>query len=105
MNPDHVAVRIFGEVYPLKTSEDAAYVQEVAHFVDTRMREVAAAGKVVTTTKIAVLTALHIADELLRLRRESGGSAAEERISRLADDLERILELPGPESSNREVSA
>ena len=32
------------------------------------MREVAASGKVVVTSKIAVLAALHIADELFRLR-------------------------------------
>ena len=71
MGAEQVTVRIYAETYALRTSEDPAYVEEVARLVDARMREAAATGKVVATHKIAVLAALHIADELLRLRRES----------------------------------
>ena len=64
----HLTVRIYGENYPLRTAEPAARLEELARYVDARMREVAASGKVVVTSKIAVLAALHIADELFRLR-------------------------------------
>lgn len=100
MSPEHVAVRIFGETYPLRTDQDSAYVEEIARHVDTRMREVAASGKVVVTSKIAVLAALHIADELHRLRRSlqtrADGEETDRRILALVDSLERALTPPAP---------
>jgi cell division protein ZapA len=94
----HVNVRIYGENYPLKTGEPAERLEEIARYVDARMREVAASGRVVVTSKIAVLAALHIADELFRLRDrtagEPGTSDVEQRISILAETLERALAPP-----------
>jgi cell division protein ZapA len=94
----HLTVRIYGENYPLRTTEPAARLEELARFVDARMRDVAASGKVVVTSKIAVLAALHIADELFRLRetvpRESGHDDFEQRLSALALTLERVLATP-----------
>jgi cell division protein ZapA len=91
----HVNVRIYGENYPLKTGEPVERLEELARYVDTRMREVAASGKVVVTSKIAVLAALHIADELFRLRDaavgEPGAAELEQRITNLAETLERAL--------------
>ena len=92
MSAEHVTVRIYGETYPLKTGEDASYVAEIAQYVDTGMREVAASGKVVVTSKIAVLAALHIADELFRQRKERNLDEIKSRINRLTDALERALE-------------
>jgi cell division protein ZapA len=94
----HVTVRIYGENYPLKTGEPAERLEELARYVDARMRDVAASGKVVVTSKIAVLAALHIADELFRLRDGAAGepsaSDVERRISDLAETLERALAPP-----------
>jgi cell division protein ZapA len=93
-----VTVRIFGENYPLRTGEQADRLEELARYVDTRMREVAASGRVVITSKIAVLAALHIADELFRLR-EAAASAPEQpdlerRLKALVETLERALAPP-----------
>jgi cell division protein ZapA len=100
VNPGHITVKIFGENYPLRTTEPAARLEELARFVDARMREVAASGKVVVTSKIAVLAALHIADELFRLRdatpRNAGPGDLEQHLSTLAETLERAL-APPPE--------
>jgi len=97
VSADQVSVRIFGEPYALRSGEDPAYVEEVAAYVDAAMRDVAATGKVVVTTKVAVLAALHIADELLRLRRQTGSASAEldARIVALASRLERALGAGG----------
>ena len=100
MTTEHVTVRIYGENYPLRTTEPAARLEELAGYVDARMREVAASGKVVVTSKIAVLAALHIADELFRLRQTPapgtgpGPADWEKRLSGLALTLERALEPP-----------
>lgn len=97
MSAAPVTVRIYGESYPLKTGEDPEYVAEIARFVDARMREVAGSGKVMATSKIAVLAALHIADELYRLRRELDPAETERRIVRLTEELERALDAAAPE--------
>ena len=97
MSTEHVTVRIFGESYPLRTAEPAARLEELARFVDARMREVAASGKVVVTTKVAVLAALHIADELFRLREAGSACRPDEdarRISALVETLDRVLDQP-----------
>ena len=98
MNTGHHTVRIYGENYPLRTAEPAARLEELARYVDARMREVAASGKVVVTSKIAVLAALHIADELFRMReapiRDPEPADLEQRLSALAMTLERALAPP-----------
>ena len=98
MNAAHHTVRIYGENYPLRTTEPAARLEELAKFVDARMRDVAASGKVVVTSKIAVLAALHIADELFRLRetaaREAGSDDIERRLAAITLTLERALAPP-----------
>ena len=104
MSVEHVAVRIFGESYPLKTGEPAERLEELARYVDARMREVAATGKVVATNKVAVLAALHIADELFRLRsapapppREPPPDDLEPRLRALVAQLERALAADVPQ--------
>jgi len=98
VNTGHLTVRIYGENYPLRTSEPASRLEELARYVDARMREVAASGKVVVTSKIAVLAALHIADELFRLRetapRGAGPDDFEHQLAALALTLERALAPP-----------
>jgi len=100
MSADHVTVRIYGENYPLKTDEDPEYVAAVARLVDERMREAAASGKIMPASKVAVLAALHIADELLRLRhqQEPDAGEAERRIERLAEELGRVLDHQAPKA-------
>jgi len=102
---EHVTVRIYGESYPLRTESPAARLEELARLVDLRMREVAASGKVVVTSKIAVLAALHIADELFRLREERPESAPaapagpgedDARLARLVERLDSVLAPPAP---------
>lgn len=95
MNSAHVTVKIYGESYSLKTVEPVDRLEELARFVDARMREVAASGKVVTTSRIAVLAALHIADELFSLREAAAAIPAradlERRLTAIVEILDRAL--------------
>lgn len=97
MAAEQVSLRIYGETYTLRTDEDPGYAEEVAGYVDARMREVAASGKVVVTSRIAVLAAMHIADELLKLRREVERSRGEDdsRLGTLASRLAAAIEGTG----------
>ncbi len=60
-----VVVRIFGEEYPITGSDDPAYISRVADFVDSRMQELARQSRTKARDKVAILTALSLASELL----------------------------------------
>jgi cell division protein ZapA len=63
---ESVKVDIFGKTYTLKGDADPEYVQEIAAFVDERMREVAGSAPTISISKVAILAAVNIADELFR---------------------------------------
>lgn len=65
-----VTVEIYGETYPLKSEADLGRIVQVAVFLDERMKETASHNRRLPTTKVAVLTALNIADEFLRLQED-----------------------------------
>jgi cell division protein ZapA len=92
-------VSIFDQVYHLKSdAADRAYMQEVARYVDHKMHSVAARTQSVDSFRVAVLAALHIADELFRLKHDhqrlkSGIETSSLRCEAL---LEEVLERPEP---------
>ncbi len=59
-------IEIFGQRYKIrvKGEEDEKYIGHLTSYVDQKMHEVAVKSKSAETTKIAVLAALNIADEL-----------------------------------------
>ena len=77
-----VKVTIFGEEYSIRGYADTEYILRVADYVDKKMREIALRSKNRAPHKIAVLTALNLADELqaaiLRVEQvgDFGGHAA-----------------------------
>lgn len=73
--------------------EERPALVAAAKYLDRRMREVRDGGKVIGTERIAVITALNIAHELL-YHKESSGAYANEMdagIRRLADQIEAAL--------------
>lgn len=64
-----VKLEIYGQSYTMRTDGDAQYVRELARFVDERMNEIAAGSLTVDSLRVAVLAALHIADELHQLKK------------------------------------
>jgi cell division protein ZapA len=65
-----VSVEIFGQEYKIKGDADADHILEFAQYVDGKMRDVAHGAPVGSLTKIAILAALNIAEELFRERSE-----------------------------------
>lgn len=62
-----VSVDIYDQVYTLRGT-DSDHIVRLAATVDEKMRAVAAHGSTVDSLRVAVLAALNIADELMRLR-------------------------------------
>lgn len=83
-----VKVEIYGQVYSIGGDLDEKYVHKLAEYVDAKMRAVGEATKTVDSVKIAVLTALALADELQTLREERG-----DHEERLREQAERCLNL------------
>ncbi len=62
-----VSVDIYDQTYHLR-APDPEYIQKLANTVDSKMRAVSANGSTVDSLRVAVLAALNIADELMRLQ-------------------------------------
>lgn len=86
-----VTVEINGIQYPIRSHLDAAYVADLAAYVEHKMQLAARESPAGDTLKIAVLAALNIADECFRAREE--GSAHRHDFSQRARELERMLDL------------
>ena len=84
-----VRVRIVGEEYTLRSDADEAHTRAVAAYVDRIISNVMASGTVIEAHKAAILAAMQIADELLRLR--ALDTVREERLRTLGDEVARWL--------------
>jgi cell division protein ZapA len=92
--PGRVDVEIFGKVYTVRGDKDPDYVRRVAEFVDRKMREISQVTETVSTSRIAILASLNIADELMTLLEGS-----EELRIRIRDLTDRIESSLGEETS------
>ena len=63
-----IQVTIFDQTYTLRSTSGGEYIRRMAELVDERMREISSLMATVDTTKIAILAALNIADELESMR-------------------------------------
>jgi cell division protein ZapA len=78
-----VSVDIYDQTYHLR-AHDPAYIEKLASTVDSKMRAVSASGNTADSLRVAVLAALNIADELLRLQeqcRQLHGTASESQTT------------------------
>jgi cell division protein ZapA len=62
-----VSVDIYDQTYHLR-APDTDYVQKLAAVVDAKMRAVSADGSTVDSLRVAILAAINIADDLMRLQ-------------------------------------
>ncbi len=90
MEPRVIHVDICGQRYPIRTTLDPAYVQELAAFVDRRMQLASDASPSSDTVGLAVLSALNVADELFKLRLER--RASDGSFQQRTEQLERMVD-------------
>jgi cell division protein ZapA len=68
MAPGQLKVNIFGNEYSLIADNNEEYLKEVAEYVDKKMRNIDKNQSFKASTKLAILAALNIADELFQER-------------------------------------
>jgi cell division protein ZapA len=90
-----VRVEIYNQTYNIRSDGDTEYIIQLAEFVDSRMREISSGTLTVDSLKVAILAALHIADELHRLKHlhEQADSQLAARSGECADMLDRLLKV------------
>ena len=76
---NRVSVEIFNQEYIVKGNENGEYIEMLAAYVDRRMRMIEQRNHSLSIVKVAVLTALNLADELNKLQEDY-------------DDLVKVLE-------------
>lgn len=89
--PELVTVRILGREYQVMcTPEERRGLMEAALYLDSQMREIRESGKLSSVEKIAVMCALNLTDELLKLRQKDLDRSAgvDQRIVELARQLD-----------------
>ena len=90
-----IRVEIYNQTYNIRSDGDSEYITQLAEFVDARMREISSGTLTVDSLKVAILAALHIADELHRLKRlhEQADSQLASRSAECAEMLDRLLKV------------
>ncbi len=87
-------LEIFGAEYTVRGDHDSEHLEELASKVDGDMRQIAAQLPRADTARLAILTALNIADELFQCRQRKDGDRTEinQRLATLSDQLGDALE-------------
>jgi cell division protein ZapA len=90
---DSTEVEIFGQTYNVRGEGDPDYLLELARFVDSRMRDVAAQVATIDPLKIAILAALNIADEFSRYRKQRNDTVGIwiEKTEEISDRLNKVI--------------
>ena len=88
-------IQIYGKTYSLKSSSDQVSTEEVAAYVDAKMRELAEVRSKTSSADLAVLAALNIAQELMELQNqtEANDMAQYEKIGRMLEALEEEIQV------------
>jgi cell division protein ZapA len=90
--PQSIQVEIYDQSYNLRGT-DPKYIEKLAQYVDTKMRTLAEQTQTVDSLRLAVLTALNIADEFHILKnRQENASAISQRANNLAGALDEVLD-------------
>lgn len=101
-----IRVEIYNQTYSIRSDGDSEYIMRLAEFVDRRMREISSGTLTVDSLKVAILAALHIADELHRLKavHESADAQLASRSSECAELLDRLLKARPLETSTENTT-
>ncbi len=87
MNTD---VKIMGRTFAVRSELDDSFVVESANLVNEKMNGLLEKSSPASTEKVAILTALNLAGEMLKIKREDSS-----RRTKLRAHMDRLLKLTG----------
>lgn len=88
-----VSVRILEKEYQVAClPEERSELLDSAEYLNLKMREIRDNGNIIGLDRIAVMAALNLANELLRMRKEGdGGAGATPRVRQMRERVEATL--------------
>jgi cell division protein ZapA len=89
-----VSVRILEKEYQVAClPEERSELLDAAEFLNLKMREIRDGGNIIGLDRIAVIAGLNVANELLRVRKQSDGSGGEvaPRVRQMRERVEATL--------------
>ncbi len=88
-----IRVEIYNQTYNIRSDGDNEYIMRLAEYVDGKMREISSGTLTVDSLKVAILAALHIADEYHQLKnqQEQSDQQLASRSAECAEMLDRVL--------------
>lgn len=88
-----IQVEIYNHTYNIRSDADIEYILGLAEYVDRKMREISSGAMTVDSLKVAILAALHIADEYHRSMDDQKRADAQlaERSAECSDALDQFL--------------
>jgi cell division protein ZapA len=89
-DPRVVHVEVNGQRYPIRSTLDPVYVQELASYVDRKLRIALESAPSSDTLGLAILAALNIADEFFRAR--DSQLQVDGTVASRAGELERMVD-------------
>ena len=84
-------VTIFGTPITLKAAQSEDRIRSIAEYVDARMRQVAQRSQVISSLKVATMTALEIASELPQFQSGPQAPGWDERLTELMKAVDEAL--------------
>tara|TARA_B100000809_G_C15018648_1_gene487626 strand:+ start:234 stop:524 length:291 start_codon:yes stop_codon:yes gene_type:complete len=91
---NQVSISIFGQEYSVKAPADPEYILKIAEYLDGKMREVQSGFTTTqSSTRIAILAAMNITDELFNSRQsgESEDTEVEQKITSLIELIDESI--------------
>jgi len=70
-SPQTIKVEIYNQTYNIRGDDNDEYIQQLAVYVDQKMREISSNTLTVDSLRVAILAAVNIADELHQLKKQN----------------------------------
>jgi cell division protein ZapA len=88
-----IRVEIYNQTYNIRSDGDNDYILRLAEYVDSKMREISSGTLTVDSLKVAILAALHIADEFHQLKNQQEQADAQlaSRSAEMTEMLDHIF--------------
>lgn len=92
-----VELRIAGKDYTIVGTEPEEYIQRVGHYIDKKMTEIMRVRSDLSTSLVAVLTAINVGDDLFKTRESEQNLKKElinaiNEIETLKEDKRRLMQ-------------
>jgi len=80
-----------GQKFMVKSESNDDYVVQIARYVDDKINEVIENTKSVASINVAILAAMNIADELLKIKRDNGDKF--QTVEKKIKDLIELIDI------------